>query len=36
MTDKSPQKHNTKKVGRSLKDQGVANKAKHSDQRSVL
>jgi hypothetical protein len=36
MPDKSPQKHNTKKVGRSLKDKRVAKKAKKSDKRSLL
>lgn len=36
MTDKAPQGHTTKMVARSLKDQGVANKATKSDKRSVL
>jgi hypothetical protein len=36
MPDKSPQKHNTKKVGKSLKDKREAKKAKKAVKRSVL
>jgi hypothetical protein len=35
MPDKSPQKHNTKKVGKSLKDKRHAKKAKKAVKRSL-
>jgi hypothetical protein len=36
MPDKSPQKHESKKVGKSLKDKRVAKKAKKADKRPLL
>jgi hypothetical protein len=36
MADKSLPKHNTKKVGKSLKDKRVAKKAKKADKKSLL
>jgi hypothetical protein len=36
MPDKSPQRHNTKKVGRSLQDKRHAKKAKKAVKRSLL
>ena len=36
MGDRSPQKHNTKKVGKSLKRKRVAKKAKRDLKRSLL
>ncbi len=36
MPEKSPQKHNTKKVGKSLKDKRIEKKAKKAGKRSVL
>jgi hypothetical protein len=36
MPAKSPQKHETKKVGKSLKDKRVAKKAKKADKRPLL
>jgi hypothetical protein len=36
MPAKSPQKHEPKKVGRSLKDKRVAKKAKKADKRPLL
>jgi hypothetical protein len=35
MADKSPQKHDTKKVGKSLKDNREAKKAKKAVKRSL-
>ena len=36
MPGKTPQKHESKKVGKSLKDKRVAKKAKKADKRSTL
>jgi hypothetical protein len=36
MPDKSPQKHESKKVGKSLKDKRVAKKAKKAEKRPLL
>jgi hypothetical protein len=36
MPDKSPQKHNTKKVGKSLKDKRDAKNAKKAIKRGLL
>jgi hypothetical protein len=35
MSDKSPQKHNDKKSGKSLKDKRIAKKAKKADKGSI-
>jgi hypothetical protein len=35
MSDKSPQKHNDKKAGKSLKDKRIAKKAKKADKGSI-
>ena len=35
MSDKSPQKHNDKKAGKSLKDKRIAKKAKKADKSSI-
>ena len=36
MAAKSPQKHNEKKAGKSLKDKRIAKKAKKSDKGSIV